>query len=62
MSKNVEEVLERAVRYAADNRHEYVTIEHLLWSMLDEKSISDLLLNVKSQPAKNKSKPHRLLK
>lgn len=47
MSKPVDRVLSRAMQYAATNRHEYLTVEHVLWSLLQEKEIASLLL----QPA-----------
>lgn len=51
MAKKIEAVFERAFVYAHDNRHEYVTIEHLLWSLLEEPEIQDLIISVNSQPA-----------
>jgi ATP-dependent Clp protease ATP-binding subunit ClpA len=51
-NKKVEQVIDRAVNYANDNSHEYVTIEHLLWSLLHEKEIEEILLNVGAQPNK----------
>lgn len=51
MAKELEGVFERAYVYAHDNRHEYVTIEHLLWSLLEEKEIQDLIISLGSQPA-----------
>ena len=35
-SPNLEESLHRAIRYAKDRRHEYVTLEHLLLSLVDD--------------------------
>ena len=55
MSNNVEKVLENAVSYAQQHHHEYVTIEHLLWALLQDKSVNDLLLNIKVQPTKIKT-------
>lgn len=52
MSKPLESVFERAFVYAHDNRHEYVTIEHLLWSLLEEAEIQKLLIRIGSQPSK----------
>lgn len=53
-NKRIEAVIDRAVYYANDNNHEYVTIEHLLWSLVNEKEITDLLLNIGTQPSKIK--------
>ena len=35
-SSHLEESLHRAIRYAKDRRHEYVTLEHLLLSLVDD--------------------------
>lgn len=55
MSKKVEKMVERAVTVAANNSHEYVTIEHILLSLLHEKEIAELLLATGVQPAKIKA-------
>ena len=55
MSKKVEKMVERAVTVAANNSHEYVTIEHILLSLLHEKEIAELLLATGTQPAKIKA-------
>lgn len=55
MSKKVEKMVERAVVVANSNNHEYVTIEHILLSLLHEKDINELLLEIGSQPAKIKA-------
>ena len=54
MSKRVEKMVERAASIAKSNHHEYVTLEHVLLSLLDEKEITDLLLGIDSQPSKIK--------
>ena len=38
--------LERAVQFANSLTHEYVTLEHLLFSILEEQDVSDLLTNM----------------
>jgi ATP-dependent Clp protease ATP-binding subunit ClpA len=38
--------LERAVQFANSLTHEYVTLEHLLFSMIEEKDVSDLLTDM----------------
>ena len=38
--------LERAVQFANSLTHEYVTLEHLLFSILEEKDVSDLLTDI----------------
>lgn len=54
-TKKVEKMLERAVAIANDNNHEYVTLEHILVSMLHEKDINELILSVGGTPAKIKA-------
>jgi ATP-dependent Clp protease ATP-binding subunit ClpA len=36
-SQNLEETLHRAIRFAKDRKHEYVTLEHLLLALIDDK-------------------------
>jgi ATP-dependent Clp protease ATP-binding subunit ClpA len=43
IGKRAENVLNRAVRHALESRHEYITLEHVLWSLLDEKDIEKTL-------------------
>jgi ATP-dependent Clp protease ATP-binding subunit ClpA len=54
-TKKVEKMLERAVSFAGDNNHEYITLEHVLLSLLHEKDVNELLLSIGSQPAKIKT-------
>lgn len=54
-TKKVEKMIERAVTIASDNNHEYVTLEHILLSMLHEKDVNELLLSIGSVPAKIKT-------
>lgn len=54
-TKKVEKMVERAVAIANDNNHEYVTLEHILLSLLHEKEINELLLSIGGQPAKIKT-------
>jgi len=60
-NKPVEKVIDRAVHYAKGNHHEYVTIEHLLWSILHEKPINDLLLSIGAKPSAIKQDVVRFL-
>lgn len=53
-NRKVENMIEKAVSLANDNNHEYVTLEHILLSLLHEKEINELILSVGSQPAKIK--------
>ncbi|MBI3541719.1 MAG: ATP-dependent Clp protease ATP-binding subunit ClpA, partial [Deltaproteobacteria bacterium] len=43
ISRKSEEVLNRAGRYAIDNRHEYCTLEHVFWALLDDPAVVDIL-------------------
>jgi ATP-dependent Clp protease ATP-binding subunit ClpA len=54
-TKKVEKMIERAIGIANDNNHEYVTLEHILLSLLHEKEIDELLLAISSQPNKIKA-------
>lgn len=54
-TKKIEKMIERAVAVANDNNHEYVTLEHILMSLLHEKDINELILSVNGQPAKIKA-------
>lgn len=53
-NKKVDKMLDRAVAIANDNNHEYVTLEHILISLLHEKEVNDLILAIGSQPSKIK--------
>lgn len=48
-------MIERAVSIANDNNHEYVTLEHILLSLLHEKDVNDLILAIGGSPAKIKT-------
>jgi len=54
-TKKVEKMVDRAVAIANDNNHEYVTLEHILLSLLHEKDVNELILSINSQPAKIKA-------
>ena len=54
MSKQVDQMIQRSVNLANDNNHEYVTLEHILLSLLGEKDIDELLLSIGVQPSKIK--------
>jgi ATP-dependent Clp protease ATP-binding subunit ClpA len=43
IGRRSEEVLNRAVRYAFDRRHEYFTLEHVLLSLLEESDILEII-------------------
>lgn len=54
-TKKVEKMIERAVSIANDNNHEYITLEHMLLSLLSEKDVNELILSIGGQPAKIKA-------
>jgi ATP-dependent Clp protease ATP-binding subunit ClpA len=54
-TKKVEKMVDRAVSIANDNNHEYVTLEHILLSLLHEKDVNELILSINCQPAKIKT-------
>jgi len=55
MANKVEKMIERAVAIANDNNHEYVTLEHILLSLLHEKEVNELILAIGGQPSKIKA-------
>jgi ATP-dependent Clp protease ATP-binding subunit ClpA len=54
-NRKVEKMIERAVGIANDNNHEYITLEHILLSLLHEKEINELVLAIGGQPSKIKT-------
>ena len=48
-------MVERAVGIANDNNHEYITLEHILLSLLHEKEVNELILAIGGQPSKIKT-------
>lgn len=49
MNDAIERVIIRANDYAIENDHEYVTTEHILWSLLHEKEVQDVISHVGGQ-------------
>ena len=45
LTKELQETLHRAAQQAQQERHEYITLEHLLGALLDEKTGSDIISN-----------------
>ena len=43
LNKELEETLNSAFKVARDNRHEFMTVEHLLLAMLDNKDANTVL-------------------
>ena len=44
LSNKLEKTLNRAFEFAATNKHEYVTLEHLLFALIDDEDASEVLL------------------
>ena len=51
IGKSTEDVLSRAMGYAAKLQHEYFTVEHIFWSLLDIELIREAVKAVGSDPA-----------
>lgn len=47
----IERCIDRANDHARDNSHEYVTVEHMLWSVLHEKDVQSAVTGVGGKPA-----------
>ena len=43
LSSNLEKTLREAYQLASNNKHEYVTLEHLLLALLDDKDAISVL-------------------
>ena len=52
LSDNLEKTIKRAISYAIDRQHEYVTLEHLLLALIDDKDALGVLnacdINIKN--------------
>ena len=46
MADRIEDLVGRAVDMATENKHEYVTLEHLLYSLLQEDEIIKLVTDI----------------
>ena len=46
----INRIMERATIFATENVHEYLTVEHLLWSLLHEKELQHILTEVGGRP------------
>ena len=49
LTKELEETLSFAVDEAVRRRHEYVTLEHLLFALLEDNSAREILFNCGAQ-------------
>src|SRR6185312_11826683 len=43
IGRKAEVVLNRAVRFAVEHEHEYFTLEHVLWSLLADSQIHEVI-------------------
>ena len=51
IGRKAEGVLNRAVRYAAEHDHEFFTLEHVLWSLLADQTIFDIIVACGGNPS-----------
>jgi ATP-dependent Clp protease ATP-binding subunit ClpA len=58
---NVDNVIECAVNYATDNKHEYVTLEHLVYCLLEDTDVTDTLQQIECDWEVAKSDLHEYL-
>ncbi len=58
---NVDNVIECAVNYATDNKHEYVTLEHLVYCLLEDTDVTDILQQIECDWEVAKSDLHEYL-
>ena len=50
IGRKAEAVLNRAVRNAIEHEHEYFTLEHVLWSLLDEADVAEVIRACSGDP------------
>lgn len=48
---SIERIIDRATEHAIENNHEYVTTEHILWSLLHEEEIQKLVSDLGGKPS-----------
>lgn len=49
-NESINRVMERATIFAHENRHEFITLEHLLWSLMQEKDLQKMLMGIGARP------------
>ena len=49
-NESINRVMERAHIFAHENRHEFITLEHLLWSLMQEKDLQKMLTEIGARP------------
>jgi ATP-dependent Clp protease ATP-binding subunit ClpA len=50
IGRKAETVLNRSVRQAVERRHEYFTLEHVLWSLLEEEDVAEAVRACSADP------------
>jgi ATP-dependent Clp protease ATP-binding subunit ClpA len=50
IGRKAEDILNRAVRYAVEQEHEYFTLEHVFWSLLKDSSVHDTVIACGGDP------------
>jgi len=45
-NNHINEIISRAFNVASENNHEYVTLEHLLFSLMDEEEAQDIIIDL----------------
>ena len=43
MSQEIDNVISKALDFASEHKHEYVTLEHLMYSLLEDNAVSEIL-------------------
>ena len=59
-NRKVEKMIERAVGISNDNNHEYITLEHVLLSLLHEKEVNELVLAIGGNPVLDQTRDQRI--
>ena len=45
ISQKLEQILNKAIKRANDKRHEFLTLENVLFSMLDDENVAEILVD-----------------
>lgn len=61
IGKRAENVINRAVQFAMEQSHEYFTLEHVLWSLLEEQEISETVRGCGGDPVGLKAELEKYL-
>lgn len=52
----IERCIERATEHARDNSHEYITVEHMLWSIMHERDVQGVITDAGGSPSTLRSR------